>query len=243
MKNYYYLIVLLFSNIINSQENIATYSMSCNIDQTELKNKDELINFVDLNSEDISFNLYFTKSNSIFYLNDKIKEPENKISLTSIKAEIIGVFFINNEIGKYYNQISTYGNKFIVEDSIKKIKWEFVNVKKKVDNFVCYKAQYSSKVYLDDGEGGKIEKNKTVEVWYAPEIPFSTGPLGYSGLPGLIIELHDDIFTYTLKSLNLNIKKSNKINMPTDGKLLSRKEYDTIYLELKNKRNQQLKDE
>ena len=243
MKNYYYLILLLISNSIISQENLAIYSMSCNIDHTELKNKDELLNYVDLNSEDISFNLYFTKSKSIFYLTDKIKAPEKKISLPSIKAEIIGVFFINTEIGKYYNQVSTYGNKFIIEDSIKKIKWEFVNEKKKIDKFICYKAQFSTKIYLDDGEGGKIEKNKTVEVWYAPEIPFPTGPLGYCGLPGLIIELHDDIFTYTLKSLNLNIKKSNKINMPKEGKLLSRKEYDIIYLELKNKRNQQLKDE
>ena len=63
-------------------------------------------------------------------------------------------------------------------------------------------------------------KTKTVEVvaWFTPEIPVSTGPSWYQGLPGLILEVNDDKTTILCTKIVLNPDEKSKIKRPKKGR-------------------------
>ena len=57
--------------------------------------------------------------------------------------------------------------------------------KKQIASFSCYKA-YTDEIVINP----KGEFTNRITVWFTTEIPFSYGPLGLSGLPGLILEMN-----------------------------------------------------
>jgi len=63
--------------------------------------------------------------------------------------------------------------------------------------------------------------------WYTPEIPIPNGPEKFSGLPGLILELHTPSTVYLCSEIVLNPKKSIEIKTPK-GKVISQEDYDKI---------------
>ena len=72
---------------------------------------------------------------------------------------------------------------------------------------------------------------KEVVAWYTPEIPVSTGPGNYWGLPGLILEVHDDKTVILCSKLVLNPAEKSKIEAPKKGKEVTQNEYDEILAE------------
>jgi len=56
-----------------------------------------------------------------------------------------------------------------------------------------------------------LYNKKTIEVvaWFAPEIPYNYGPLGYYGLPGLILELQGYDFIIYAEEVKFNKKSPN----------------------------------
>lgn len=66
-----------------------------------------------------------------------------------------------------------------IKSKIPQIKWEIKDDKKTIANYTCQNAIGSY--------GGR-----TYNVWFAPDLPFQDGPWKLSGLPGLILEVHDD---------------------------------------------------
>lgn len=245
MKNYFIIIIFILVNNTYSQEYSAVYAIKCTLTQLENEtktknNENEFFSHLDTDSDGIEFNLIFSKNNSLFSYIGTLKKNGERLNLSRIKAEITGAFYLDIKNGIRYNKKTVYGNSFIVKDSIN-MNWVLINEQKKIGVYNCYKAIFNTKVHLNDGDGKIITKDKTVIAWYAPEIPFSTGPTGFSGLPGLILELYDDIFVYYLKSLDLHPQKEIKIIMPEKGKLISKKEFDIVYKELRNKREEEQK--
>lgn len=47
----------------------------------------------------------------------------------------------------------------------------------------------------------KARHTEEIEVWFTPELPYSFGPLGYNGLPGLILEMKRFEVTYKFKKI------------------------------------------
>jgi GLPGLI family protein len=79
----------------------------------------------------------------------------------------------------------------------------------------------------------RIEIPEEVEVtaWYTPQIPVSNGPGEYAGLPGLILELNIYRTTLLCSKIVMNPKEAEKIEPPTKGKEVTRKEYNKIVKE------------
>jgi GLPGLI family protein len=77
--------------------------------------------------------------------------------------------------------------------------------------------------FMDDFE---LPKEITVTAWYTPEIPVNQGPENYWGLPGLILEVNDGKTTVLCSKIVLNAKEKAEIKAPTNGKVISQKEYD-----------------
>jgi GLPGLI family protein len=64
-----------------------------------------------------------------------------------------------------------------------------------------------------------------VEAWYTPQIPVSHGPLEYWGLPGLILEVSAGNTTMLCSKITLNPEQKIKIEAPSKGKEITKKEY------------------
>lgn len=76
------------------------------------------------------------------------------------------------------------------------------------------------------------QDSTSIEAWFTPDIPIPAGPAQYGGLPGLILTLAVDsnLVVYTATAID-TAAANNKIEAPTDGRELSRAEYDQVVKE------------
>lgn len=90
-----------------------------------------------------------------------------------------------------------FDKTFILEDSIRPLKWKMTGETRTILGHPCMKAT-SSQVRTSmrmSMENGKMERKEVtdtsvIEAWFATDIPVSAGPAEYQGqLPGLILEL------------------------------------------------------
>lgn len=67
----------------------------------------------------------------------------------------------------------------VYRESVAPIDWEILPEEKSIEGMKAYKAKATF-------------KGRNWEVWFTPEIPYSTGPWLLQGLPGLILEAQDE---------------------------------------------------
>ena len=67
-----------------------------------------------------------------------------------------------------------------------------------------------------------------VTAWYTPQIPVSTGPGEYHGLPGLILEVTADKTSMLCTKIVMNPKDKDIISRPKKGDVVSRQEYNQM---------------
>jgi GLPGLI family protein len=67
-----------------------------------------------------------------------------------------------------------------------------------------------------------------ITAWYTPQIPVSTGPDTYYGLPGLILEINAGRTTMLCTEVTISSKEVLEIDAPNKGKEVSREEYIKI---------------
>lgn len=72
-----------------------------------------------------------------------------------------------------------------------------------------------------------MKSDPDVVAWFTPEIPVSFGPLGYYGLPGLIVELDTPHKQYVLQEINSH-RDALHIEAPKKGKETSREEFNAL---------------
>lgn len=179
---------------------------------------------------DISFKLIFKDNKSVFFADRALQRDNNKVDFVSVKAKILGKIFVNLDSEEVIQNKEKFGEIFNIKSSTKDHKWILTKETIKIGDFKCYKAELRGKRY---------KKNKTV-AWYAPELNYHIGPLGYCGLPGLVILLKDDIFIYALKELKLNLSKQDLkiVEKPKTGIDVTKKEYDSIYKIMRERKDQ-----
>jgi GLPGLI family protein len=159
----------------------------------------------------------------------------NHYEMAKIMAGHNDEFYTNILKGVSTKYFNAYGENFKIETLISDFEWKLLNETKMIGNLKCFKAISSYKV-----SNALIERVVKVEAWYSPKIQFSFGPKGYCGLPGLIIELKDDKFTYIVKDIKV-IKEEFEFKKRPDGKLVTQEEIDALsekakknYLDRKN---------
>ena len=120
--------------------------------------------------------------------------------------------FRNNSDGNFPE------NKYLVVEPINK-NWVITNESKKIDNYTCYKA--TSEYIVINGKG---EFHHPVIAWFCPELPYSFGPAGYGGLPGLILELQE--WNNVFGAIKIEFKSLDEpIILPTKGIKISNQDY------------------
>ncbi|TAE11646.1 MAG: GLPGLI family protein [Bacteroidetes bacterium] len=107
------------------------------------------------------------------------------------------------------------GKDFLITSQIKPLGWKLTEETAKIAGYDCKKATCTS------------PEGKPIVAWYAESIPVFMGPMGYNGLPGLILklELENSTTVCELKKITFQQNKEKDIIKPTKGKVVTEEEF------------------
>ena len=216
MKNLI-LIFLFISNLAKTQNNDVyqykfEYRLQYQSDSTNHENK---------GNED--FSLFVVGNKSYFASNNFLVKDS---ILQSIK--LIGDLNFSKVPNTRFRYIITKENNRVnFYDNIMKYKfayaeqplfnWKLTGEKAKIDNYNCLQAVgvYAGRVW---------------EAWFTNDIPLSSGPYKFGGLPGLIVRVSDKkmYYVFDLISVKKNVKYDNtlfKDQYYNSFKIISKAEY------------------
>lgn len=177
-------------------------------------------------ADDFTFSLLINKNESHFESIPLMEADYDKlkIKLAKIFFKTQNKYYLNSKTREKLSETFAYDKCYIVKDSIDS-KWQITNEQKKIGEFNCYKASTTKTVINSKGTF-----NWTITAWFSTDLPFSFGPIGYGGLPGLILELQEEDTGIIYYASKLIPKKNLKIEKPSKGKLVTQKEYDEIVM-------------
>lgn len=229
MKNIYVILFLLVSHLSLAQEKnlVVEYQAQTTFENTEdlfprnssfgpnadmekaLRNSmDEIHNYKLLINKDLSSFEYQPKINN---------EQSNFGMRISFSAGDDWFIDLENHTKSREAQ-AVNGEAYLIQDSIENLDWKITREKKKVYNIDAQKAT----AYHDSVE---------YIAWYAPSIPLPHGPMGITGLPGLILDLKVSKPLKKTKIIShfwvagLTTEENVKIVRPTKGQIISLKEF------------------
>lgn len=109
---------------------------------------------------------------------------------------------------------------FLIRDTISLNQWKLTGEQKEVSGMNCMKAVHIPK----EGDTTKVI------VWFTPEIPVSSGPGGFGGLPGLIVflDLNDGKMQISLNSIVMRDIAAGEIEEPKKGKEMTQAEFEDM---------------
>ncbi|RRJ90349.1 GLPGLI family protein [Paenimyroides tangerinum] len=127
----------------------------------------------------------------------------------------------NNEISYFQTYL---GTPFLINDITFEFNWVLLNERKKIGNWLAHKA-------LVDFRG------REWIVWYTSDIPISSGPWKFEGLPGLIIEAQEakGEFWFKLKSVESVSDLKLPLLTSMNGKKVTLRQY--LEMEAESKQN------
>ena len=214
MKIYKLLFLLAFiiSNlgIAQSYRFVYEYKMI-----PDLSKKDSIVtNFMNLDSNSKESNFY----NATKFEIDSIYKSTNNLSQISkmkgydqnLNYEIYKNFESNSML--FYTKFSNVNIEIIENDNPK---WEIQNDIKIIGKWNCQKAVSNY-------------KGRNWVAWFSMDIPISDGPYKFMGLPGLIIEIHDDENNHSFNLIQIKKISIPNINRYKSIKRMNKMQYDKL---------------
>ena len=184
-----------------------------------------------------NFDLIFGNNQSIWKQAEKEMEDDNAFG-DGIQINMAGLldeeFYFNFNTNKKVQQIDIMGKKFVIDDTIRPLKWKMTNETKSILNHNCVKAtatdiKKKKKVTV---ENDKMEKNEIADTtniiaWMATDIPVAAGPAEYQGqLPGLILEMDMNNGEEVYKAIGISEKTDlSLIKEPAAKKHYTREDF------------------
>lgn len=232
MKIKLIILINLFVGALYAQQSaICTYKIIPRMEGFKIKETDDnntkyakdLMLKATVVAKEFDYTLKFNKTESSSQISERMtNDGENKYLNLIAKAVIGKGLFYQNKLQKIALwQTNVMGALYIVKDSLVN-DWEISSESKKIGNYTCYKAvkQCSSCSSIN-------------EVWFTPEIPVPFGPLGYGGLPGLIISIVKKNTILQLERIKF-YDKPLVLEKPKKGKEIVKAEYDMITSRIRN---------
>lgn len=227
LKKLHLLLIFFFCLNLYSQKinnGIVKYKVSLQLKKEKLdsiKKVNPFIYKLISNQEDKIYVLKFDDVLSTSYLEKKMKNESNlSIDILGILLDSDSNFFSDKKINTIQKEFSE--KTYIISE--KTLKWELKNEKKKIGNYVAYRA-----ISVQNFESNKGPETKIIEAWYTPEISVNFGPKLYSGLPGLILELNEDnTIQFKVLKIGLNLKDKFDIELPKKGESISRQNFNKL---------------
>lgn len=214
------LFILLVSTITYAQTSFVKVGYSLKIGYDEgLSIADGLKDYYAMaqkGAEFVHFELEVNKAASYFTMKETISNSETSFAISFSDASTSYYTEANSDLKIKYENDSFGEFRINYED---KTEWKLENETKYIDSYLCYKAT-SEQIVVNLVRTFK----HPIVAWYCPSIPFSFGPKGYKGLPGLILELQVRNITWGAKKIELS-NEEKSIDKPTKGKLITEEEY------------------
>jgi GLPGLI family protein len=169
-------------------------------------------------AEKHSFLLTFDKNKSNF-----IKKPMMNLSERDKNLNALASVQFTVSQDYYYDfekniLVTREFDGTLVKQKYQKMGWNITSESKTIGGYLCYKANFSIPI-ISKGK----EYFRKGYVWFTPSLPFSVGPKEYTGLPGLVIEVHEEYIVYYADKINLN--SAQKVVFPK-GKTITKAEYE-----------------
>lgn len=194
-----------------------------------------------------TFILEFTQTESTWKEEAKLDAPGNNNRGFRWGGSSNGITYKNLKDRKMIEDTEQFSKRFLITEEMKQPAWELSGESRKIGNYTAFKATLKrpdnsvdfrrifGRRSKQDRKNDSLRKlgklpEKTIDVtaWYTMDIPISTGPADYWGLPGLILELSYDRTTMLCTEIVINPSEKIEIKQPTKGKEVSREEYNKI---------------
>jgi len=222
MINKIFLLLLLSINSF-AQTNFVKVNYGLKIDYDEgFSNAEGLKDYygkAQRGAELVNFKLVANKTDSYFKMNEVLKNEET--SFATAFSEAFTSFYISSDSDTKMRYINSYLGEYRISYT-DKTEWKLENESKYIDSYLCYKATSEEVVVNSEGTF-----KHAIIAWYCPSIPFSYGPKGFNGLPGLILELQVRNITWGATKIELS-NEDKIIEKPTKGKLITEDEYNKM---------------
>jgi GLPGLI family protein len=136
------------------------------------------------------------------------------------------VLFTNFEASKRVEERELFDKKFIVEDSIRSLKWKMSEETKTILGHLCRKAIATNigtrtMMNMDNGKMERKEVADTTNIiaWFTTDFAVPAGPAEYQGqLPGLILEMDINNGRQVFKATSISDKADLAIIKEPQGK-------------------------
>lgn len=175
-----------------------------------------------------TFTLTFDQEQSIYEEDESLAPPYLGNGMMVMSSYGSDLLYKNIKEDRYTKQIDFLGKVFLIQDTFEKIDWKLQSDTKNIGKYTCFKATAEQPIKIDTHSDEQTEKSITIIAWYTPQIPVSSGPSKFHGLPGLILELSYDYTTILCSKVILNSTKPITIEPPKKGETVSQPEYDRI---------------
>ncbi len=163
------------------------------------------------------FDLTFDTARSM-YKPGKEVETNSKLKMFGGGPAMENVVYTDFAAKKVTANKKVYEQKFLVQDSLRKIDWTVKDEIRTISNFKCHKAV------------GKICDSVYVVAFYTEDIIVSGGPEMFGGLPGMILELAIPRLhtTWVADKVELLTPKPEDFTIPDKGKKVNEAEIGDI---------------
>jgi GLPGLI family protein len=183
------------------------------------------------------YTLTFNAYESLFKQDESLDGGAVEAQSGGAMIRIVGndnVIYRNTKEQVQKEKADLFGKVFLIDDAAEMPEWTITKEKKQIGKYQCTKAVYS-RVSMQtefnsehEGEPKMVTDTVQVEAWFTADIPVSHGPEGYWGLPGLIMEVHDDSRIFICTKVVLKTNETLAIEPPKTGKKVTAGEFDKI---------------
>ena len=178
------------------------------------------------------FELTFANNQTLYKAVEQEEEDETMsgdqggVQIRMVAQGANDVIYNNLETGKRVEQREVMDKKFIINDSIRPLKWKMTGETKMILNHNCMKAvatQISPRT-MTTMDNGKLKRKEIIDTaaivaWFASDIPVSAGPSEFQRqLPGLILEMDVANGRQVYKAIELKDKADITIIKEPTGK-------------------------
>jgi len=158
--------------------------------------------------------LHFNASQSKYENSEEEAEPGNEGWSNRKETFFMKRNFSENTL---FDGITLLGKTYLIHDSIDRPAWKILNDMKEVAGHICMNASLTDTL-----------RKQNIEVWFALDIPVSSGPDRFIGLPGMILEVDVNNGAMIMTADKIDIKPlTTELDVPQKikGKKINMDEY------------------